>query len=509
MRSILSLTTRFRKCNLLHLSIRYLRIILFFFLTPLHKKGRFNGMDTDTRKKLAAWSSVIWSAALAATKLIVGVMTGSLGILSEALHSALDLVAAGGTVYAVRISSRPADEDHPYGHGKVENLMALGETLLLLATAVWVIVEAVERLLSNDPAALHVTFSYWAFAVIILSILVDINRARMLKQVARETRSAALEADAAHFTTDIWSSGAVLLGITGAAVAGMTVEGSWLHWLLMRADVFASLVVAFLILHVCKELGTQSINNLMDKANGEAAAQIRQAMVDRMPTYPVSKLRVRESGARYYVEMEVQVPHNLHVDTAHEIADAIEELVSDTLEGAEAFIHMTPATELPETPEFIIRRLALSHRFGVHGLLLLHSDNGHFIVAVDLELPPGATLESWQVPIEAFRKEVQRNLKADVVALHVEPDLRRLPSFETELPADWEEQVRTILIRRGAPLPTNITCYRKGAERLCLISIPKESSLTVEESHTRLTKLNKKLTEKLPSFGRFMVTYEE
>jgi cation diffusion facilitator family transporter len=250
-------------------------------------------MDTEARKRIAAWSSVIWSAALAATKMLVGIITGSLGILSEALHSALDLVAAGGTVYAVKVSARPADEEHPYGHGKVENLMALAETLLLLITAGWVIMEAAKRLLSNDPAALEVTFSYWAFAVIIISILVDVNRARMLKRVARETRSAALEADAAHFTTDIWSSAAVLFGITGAAVADMTVSGSWLHWFLMRADVFASLVVAGLILHVCKELGQQSINNLMDKANGEAADSIRAAMAERMPTYPLSRLRVR------------------------------------------------------------------------------------------------------------------------------------------------------------------------------------------------------------------------
>ena len=466
-------------------------------------------MDSDTKKRVAAWSSVIWSGVLAATKLVVGLTTGSLGILSEALHSALDLVAAGGTVFAVKVAAKPADDEHPYGHGKVENLMALAETLLLLATAAWVIIEACERLMSNDPSALAVTFSYWAFGIIILSIAVDINRSRMLRRVAKETRSAALEADAAHFTTDIWSSSAVLLGITGAAVADMTLEGSWLHWFLIRADVFASLVVAALILHICKDLGMQSINNLMDKANSEAAAQIRNAMAERMPTYPVSKLRVRESGARYYVDMEVQVPHHLHVDTAHEIADAMETLVADTLENAEAFIHMTPAQTLPETPEFIIRRLALTHRFGVHGLMLLHTDDGQFVVAVDLELPPGATMASWQVAVEAFRKEVLRNLKADVVALHVEPDLRHLPSFTAPLPDDWEEQIRSVLILRGAPLPTRLNILTRGTERLCLIYIPKEPALTVEESHTRLTKLNKKLAEKLPPFARFMVTYAE
>lgn len=466
-------------------------------------------MDTDTRKSVAAWSSVIWSGFLAATKLVVGIFTGSLGILSEALHSALDLVAAGGTVFAVKVAARPADDEHPYGHGKVENLMALAETLLLLATAAWVIMEACERLLSSDPAALEVKFSYWAFAIVIISIVVDVNRAAMLKRVARETRSAALEADAAHFTTDIWSSAAVLLGITGAAVAGMTVEGSWLHWVLMRADVFASLVVAALILHVCKDLGMQSINNLMDKSNGEAADNIRKAMAERMPTYPLSRLRVRESGARYYVDMEVQVPPSLHVDTAHEIADAIEELVATTLEGAETMVHMTPAQSLPETPEFVIRRLALSHRFGVHGLVLQHTDDGKFIIAVDLELPPAATLESWQVAVEAFRKEVQRNLNADLVALHVEPDLRRVPAYTEPLPEDWEDQVRQAMIHRGAPLPSSISCYTRGHERLCIITIPREPRLTVEESHARLTKLNKKLAERLPSVARIMVTYEE
>lgn len=475
------------------------------------QRSRVPYMDTDTKKSIAAWSSVIWSGALAVTKFVVGIMTGSLGILSEALHSALDLVAAGGTVYAVKVAARPADDDHPYGHGKIENLMALGETLLLLGTAAWVILEAAERLMSSDPEALKVTFSYWAFGVVILSIAVDVNRAAMLKRVARETRSAALEADAAHFTTDIWSSAAVLLGITGAALADMTVQDSWLHWLLMRADVFASLVVALLILHVCRELGMQAINNLMDKSSGEACNKVRTALAERMPTYPVSRIRVRESGSLYYVDVEVQVPPQLHVDTAHDISSAIEELVSTTLGGAETMVHMQPALDLPETPEFIIRRIALSHRFGVHGLVLLHTDDNQFIVAVDLELPHDATLESWRVPVEAFRKEVLRNLKADVVALHVEPDLRKLPVHPEPSPAvsEWEQMVRNAMIHLGAPLPTKVRCFTRQQERLCIVSIPQEYHLTVEESHARLTLLNKKLAEKLPLITRIMVTYDE
>ena len=253
----------------------------------------------------------------------------------------------------------------------------------------------------------------------------------------------------------------------------------------------------------------ESIGNLMDKQSSEASEKVRSLMAERMPTYPVSRLRVRESGSRYYVDMTVLVPHSLHVDTAHEIADAIETLVASALEGAETMVHMHPAEHLPETPEFTIRRLALTHRFGVHGLVLQHTDDGQFIIAVDLELPSHATLESWQVAIEAFRSEVRRSLKADVVALHVEPDLRHLPVSSLDLPADWEDQVRAAMINRGAPLPTSITCHSCGQERLCIITIPQENKLTVEESHARLTKLNKKLAERLPAVARIMVTYAE
>ena len=208
-------------------------------------------MTADMKKTVAAVSSVVWSALLTVLKFIVGIITGSLGILSEALHSALDLLAALGSLVAVRIAARPADAEHPYGHGKVENLMALVETLLLLATAAWVVKEAAERLMSDSPEALHVETSLWAFAVVIISLVVDINRSAMLKRVAKETKSAALEADAAHFASDIWSSAAVLLGITGAACVGFTQEGTMLHWLLLRADVLASLGVVLMFLHIC------------------------------------------------------------------------------------------------------------------------------------------------------------------------------------------------------------------------------------------------------------------
>ncbi len=466
-------------------------------------------MEDDKKKAIAAVSSVVWSALLTISKLIVGILTGSLGILSEALHSALDLLAAGGTLYAVKVAARPADDEHPYGHGKVENLMALGETLLLLITAGWVIKESIERLTSDDPAALHVEVTVWAFLVIIASLVVDINRARMLKRVARETKSAALEADAAHFATDIWSSVAVLLGICGAATAGMAVEGSWFHWLLMRADVFASLIVALLILSVCRHLGMEAINNLMDKANGETSLAIHKLMKERMPAYPLERLRVREVGNNAYVEMVVLAPADLHVDTAHEIAEAIEELIRSALPHAETMVHIHPAEHEATEPQMVVRRIALTHRFGVHGLVFHHSEQG-YIIFTDLELPPGVQLDSWSVPIRAFCNEVRRRLGADRVVVHVEPDVRAVPQFSSVPPAPevWQAEIRSRLLTMGAPLPTQVNIYSEGDRRLCIVNIPQEHGLTVAESHARLSLLTKRLQADLPPVARVIVAYD-
>lgn len=467
-------------------------------------------MEADTKKTIAAMSSVIWSALLTAMKFVVGLLTGSLGLLSEALHSGLDLLAAGGTLYAVKAAARPADAEHPYGHGKIENLMALAETVLLLLTALWIIEEACSRLLSDDTSALYVETSVWAFVVVIVSLIVDVNRSAMLSRVAKETRSAALEADAAHFASDIWSSAAVLLGLSGVALAGMVEPGGWLHWILLRMDVFASLAVALLILKICFHLGGKTINNLMDKADSEAEAAIRATMQKRMPAYPVAALRVRESGAKSYVDMVVCVPRSMHMDTAHEIADAVEHLVAESLPGAETMVHMHPVEIDVSTPEMAVRQTALTHRFGVHGLSLLPSEQG-LIVFVDLELPAEAELSDWKVAVRAFQSEVRRRIDARRVVVHIEPSLREIPHYDVS-PGDteaWEARVTQTMVLMGAPLPSSISLYEAGNQRLCVVAIPPEGGLSVNQSHIRLTKLTAELTRQLPPVAKYVVTYAD
>ena len=169
--------------------------------------------QADRDKRWVALSSLLAAILLTGTKLGIGWWTNSLGILSEAAHSALDLVAAAVTLWAVRAASRPADREHPYGHGKIENLSALLETFLLLVTCLWIVGEAAHRLFF--AANVHVDPNLWAFLVVLLSVIVDYSRSRALKRAADKYDSPALEADALHFSTDIWSSAVVLLGLCG------------------------------------------------------------------------------------------------------------------------------------------------------------------------------------------------------------------------------------------------------------------------------------------------------
>ena len=213
------------------------------------------GPEADREKRLVAMSSVGVAVILTGGKLAVGLMTGSLGILSEAAHSGLDLVAAVVTFLAVRASSRPADSAHSYGHGKIENLSALFETLLLLGTCAWIIYEAIERLFFKEVA---VEVSWWAFAVVLVSIALDYSRSRALLRVARKYQSQALEADALHFSTDIWSSGVVLAGLGLLLLADHT-GSAWLR----KADTVAALGVAGIVIWISYRLGRKTIADLL------------------------------------------------------------------------------------------------------------------------------------------------------------------------------------------------------------------------------------------------------
>lgn len=278
-------------------------------------------------KKAVAASSVAAAVFLTGFKLVVGIMTGSLGIISEALHSALDLVAAGITWFAVRISDRPADTDHHYGHGKIENLSALIETFLLLITCVWIIYEATNRLRTGET---HIQVTAWSYIVVVSSIVIDISRARALKRVAIKHNSQALEADALHFSTDVYSSSVVLLGLICA------------NFGIHSADSIAALGVALIVIYISFRLGRKAINMLLDRVPDETYRKIKLLLDDFPDIEHYHDLKVRASGAEIFVEFNIHVREDMNIRESHNIADKIERMIKVEIPRCNVHVHMEP-----------------------------------------------------------------------------------------------------------------------------------------------------------------------
>ncbi len=266
-------------------------------------------MESTAEKSRAAFLSLATAALLTAMKGVVGVLTGSLGILSEALHSVLDLVAALLTCVSVGISGRPADGDHNFGHGKVENLTALAEATLLLATCAWIVWEAVSRLASG---ASEVEVTLWSYAVVLVSIAADFARSRSLMRTAKKYRSQALEADAIHFSTDILSSFVVLLGLVCASFGE--------YWV----DSVAALGVAAAVAWVSLRLSVRAVDNLLDKAPAGLRRTAEDVLRAADGVRKWHDLRVRSAGADYEIDVNIHVDKNLSIVDAHSIAERVE-----------------------------------------------------------------------------------------------------------------------------------------------------------------------------------------
>lgn len=293
-------------------------------------------------KRSAALNSVVAATGLTAFKIVVGVFTNSLGILAEAAHSALDLMAALMTFFAVRVADKPADHDHPFGHGKVENISALFETLLLLATSAWIIYEAVRRLTQPE---VRVEVSVWSFIVMGTSIVIDVTRSRMLMSAAKKHNSQALEADALHFSTDIWSSSVVILGLILVLVGRSYPNLVFLE----KGDAIAALVVAVIVIFVSGELGFRSIQALLDAApkTGERERIIRQ--VGKMKGIAdVHAVRIRSSGAQWFVDMHVTMDGNISLAESHALTEKVERQVRKILPKSDVTVHVEP-NKLRET----------------------------------------------------------------------------------------------------------------------------------------------------------------
>lgn len=284
-------------------------------------------IQESTEKKKVALLSVFAAIFLTLSKFVIGMITGSLGILSEALHSALDLVAAVITYFSVQISNRPADNDHHYGHGKIENISALLETFLLLITCSWIIYEAIHRLTTGE---FHIDASIWAFLVVITSIIVDYTRSRALKEAAQKYNSQALEADALHFSTDIWSSTVVFIGLIGA------------HFGWHFADPIAALIVAMIVIYVSLKLGRRSIDVLLDKAPTQYIQIVEDILKENLQVSYFHDLKIRDSGANVFIDITIHVDPKMNIEQVHQITDKVENQIQQKIKRSVIHIHQEP-----------------------------------------------------------------------------------------------------------------------------------------------------------------------
>ncbi len=365
-------------------------------------------------KRTVAANSVFAAIAITLLKIVVGVSTGSLGIMSEAAHSGLDLVAAVITLFSVRVSDKPADADHQYGHGKFENFSAFLETGLLLLTCVWIVYEALKRLFFRH---VEIEPSIAAFLVMIFSIGVDYWRSRALGRIAVKYDSQALEADALHFSTDIWSSGVVIVGLF-LVMIGRKAGIDWLR----DADPMAALCVAGVVVYVSWRLARKTIDALLDAAPTGARIKIISAVSRVDGLLEVDRVRIRRAGNRYFADLSVGLARNVTFQRSEQLADAVTNAVRGVLPGADVVVRSVPRAAYSENIFDRVRAVATRHNFNVHDISVQRLDD-RLHVEQHLELDERLSLKDAHDRVTTLESEIRRDLpEISSILTHIESE---------------------------------------------------------------------------------------
>src|SRR6266446_912894 len=410
-------------------------------------------------KKRAALLSVGSALVLVSLKTILVLRTGSLGVLSEALHSGLDLVAALITFLSVRVSDEPADERHPYGHGKFENFSAFVETGLLLLTALYIIYEAFSRLFFRS---VHIEPSITAMVILFCALGVDLTRARALSRVAKKFSSEALEADALHFSTDVWSTIVVIIGV-GLVWAGET----WNMPYLIYADALAALAVAGVILWVGSQLGRRTVDALLDAAPEGLQQEIARAIARMEGVLDVDRVRVRRAGNRHFVDATVSVARTASLEQVHALSDAIEKRVGEIV-PSDVMVHAEPRAPQGEHLFEAIRAVAQRKGLGIHDLSALQQQ-GKLFVELHLEVDENLSLREAHRQATELEEGIRELRDGPIdVNIHIEPLGRHIATpdagagemkqlsraveqFLNSLPAEFDDLPRAHIVAGRAP----------------------------------------------------------
>lgn len=384
-------------------------------MTPTaHSPSAMKVEKHSAEKRRVALNSMLAAAAMTALKLITGIISGSLGVLSDAAHSGLDLVGAAMTFFSVRVSDLPADEDHTYGHGKIENLSTIGEVILMAASSVWIIWEAMSRIFVHTVELHH---SIWPVLVVLTSIAVDFWRSRRLRAVAILTGSPALATDAFHFSSDIWSSVAVLLGLAASWI-GVTFEIPWLNY----ADPLAATIVSILIIRLTIKLGHEAVGILMDRI----PAETRRTIVDDVSQVPgviaIEQARVRRAGPNYFADLTLALPRRYTFEHTDALVQAAKAAVHRTLPDADVVIHTVPRQARAENVFDRVRAVAARNNVSVHELSI-QSLHGRLRVEQHVELDENLSLRAAHEFVSGLEAEILSAApEIDSVLTHIESE---------------------------------------------------------------------------------------
>ncbi|HVH88165.1 MAG TPA: cation-efflux pump [Terriglobales bacterium] len=455
-----------------------------------------------TEKRSVARNSVIAAVAITTLKIIVGLTTGSLGLISEAAHSGLDLIAAVITFFSVGVSDKPADADHQYGHGKVENFSAFIETGLLLVTCVWIVTEAIRRLFFHhvaiEPTAV-------AFAVLFLSMAVDFWRSRALGKMALRYDSQALEADALHFTTDIWSSGVVAAGLALVLVGHRFSIAS-----LRVADPIAALAVAGVIIYVSSRLARQTIDALLDAAPRGIRGQIVREVGTVRGVLDVDRVRVRRAGNRYFAEVQVAVNRNATLQHSDSMASSVTDAVHRVLPDADVTILTLPRATGRESIFDRIHAVAARHNLGVHDVNVQDLD-GKLHVEQHLELDERLSLKEAHDFVTVLEAEMRSEVpEITSILTHIESDSATIEPGDTRLKnASLEAKLRRIVAEFPEVIDLHEVVLKRVREHLylsCHTTLPDDLSLA--RVHDISTALETRFKQAAPELFKVLIHTE-
>ena len=450
-------------------------------------------------KRAVAGNSVLAALVITTLKIVVGVLTQSLGILSEAAHSALDLVAALVTFFSVRVSDKPADADHQYGHGKVESFSAFIETGLLLMTCVWIVYESGKRLFFYN---VEIEPSVAAFVVMLLSIGVDVWRSRALGAIADKYDSQALEADALHFFTDIWSSAVVILGLA-LVWAGRQYHLEWLR----KADPLAALFVACVVVNVSWRLARRTMDALLDAA----PTGVRNQIMDRIETVDgvleVERVRIRKSGSRYFADVSVGLARNVTFQRSEQISDAVKSCVHEVLPDADVMVHSAPRAGRTENIFDRIRAVATRHNFNVHDISV-QDLRGQLHVEQHLELDERLTMKHAHDEVTRLESEMRTEIpEIATILTHIESEPATIErGEEAVLDPGLEKRLRDVVRNFPEVMDVHDFQFKRIRERLyvsCHCTLPDDMPLS--RVHDVQTALEIRFKHDAPELFRVLI----